>query len=1280
MRPSNPIFRFATPVVALAGTLCLMMPAYAGAGGQALRQMRLDNPGVSNRQIRFVRNEGWSNRQGPAIGGSMSQFQPQRNLQLNDIGSRLNRFNGQSAFITDNGRARAVSNGLALDLTSSERSIVLGENLFSSSETHTIKVGGEQRTLTNGSKVSAAEYVALQQVLNGGSQGLTVDQNGRGVGGEFSLNSINDGGKTIRAAELVIPERVTASGDFGRHSDGVRVTNDLVNYGSINAYSSNKNVDTARIAARDISNNAGATISTSAEQLNLSLRADRDINNSGSISSSGNLELIAGRSINNHGSFSSNQNITLTGNPDSDLLVNNSGGAISAINGAINVRSADYNGIGNSTVSGGDFFSRELNLFTGQGTTDVFVNQVTGVVNSSGTAAHVSTNTETLKIGTQCLIGDPTYYNVGNIQLTGDIVVGEALAIIASGDITRTAGNTTISAISAANGFDINIIAGADVTTGSGETGTVPPLNTNAKGLVSFTGASLTGGDVNLSGTAFTINAAGSALDSDAGNVTIAAFAATNQTKGMVIIPFGGSIVTQGIGAGDNGAVTIVAGGIGNSIQLGSQILSDAGQGNTGDITIVTAQPGFSSGTSMTFGTNGSITSGNKIVASNTISAASITLSNAMTTNAATILVHAGTGVTSTSFIKADGLSATRNGGNISIKSDSGLVSLSGLLSANGGVSANGGIVLVEANDNAAKTFVLAASANGLTGGTIALSNLGLGGVEVNGIFSASGSPGDGGRIEITSGSFINMVALFQADSLNTAKGGSITFNAQKVALIGNVTASAFGAPDSSINFNTTAGGIKTFGNNLTAQTAGTLALDLSNNTIDADSPTGTGGTIALIASNIANLNNSLATPLILSANGALNGDGGQIAYRSGSTVTTFVGQPTKAPNSATNFLVLSAHAGATDGNGGSITVDVAGNLIVDPAAIDVAFSPSGTAHNGGTINLSAGNAPSSKVGSIVILGDLNVDGINGGTGGQIKLDSTYTKTFVIDGTKTPKNGILGSLSAVGGNISVDSGSGIQLLSSTGITANDIALKASGKGKIYAAKGVQLTSGNLDLTSDTGSITLNTKIDSFGNLSLFTNSSATITNVSSVAGAAGLLKLANGITANKGFNLHSSGRISFQDVTVGTKGNVIITNDAGRISASSFGSINAANGEIIVNAKDAVTGGLTFATGVKVRTNGAQGGDITLAIGEIPKKPLNAAPVPFLPDPAEFTVNNIGRGKTFYGANPTAVTTGGGGPVGPVQVNARRTIIFSNASPTAVFNFIGGGDVTAGGP
>src|SRR5262249_10254101 len=120
----------------------------------------------------------------------------------------------------------------------------------------------------------------------------------------------------------------------------------------------------------------------------------------------------------------------------SAVNLNNAGGTISALKGDINLGDPLNETWADINVIGGNLLSKNLNIYAGQGTANVLADQVTGVVNTSGAAAHIGADTKNLVLGNQCLTGDPTYYNTGNIVLGGNINVGENLAIIAGGNIT----------------------------------------------------------------------------------------------------------------------------------------------------------------------------------------------------------------------------------------------------------------------------------------------------------------------------------------------------------------------------------------------------------------------------------------------------------------------------------------------------------------------------------------------------------------------------------------------------------------------------------------------------------------------------------------------------------------------------------------------------------------------------------------------------------------------------------------------------------------------------
>jgi len=196
-------------------------------------------------------------------------------------------------------------------------------------------------------------------VLSGG-QKLTIDH-GKAVGGEVNLDAITGDHDVMRAANFVISKNVTITGDFSKRSD-FKLLGDLNNFGTVLATSTDVNKRSGAIRVDDINNFSGATIKST---IDLTLDAAGNLNNDGTIISSAGLTLVAGNAINNGGTISAKNdvsvlsskvnnikgqitsttgNVNLEGTSDAALIVNNHGGTISAVNGAINARDAAYGG------------------------------------------------------------------------------------------------------------------------------------------------------------------------------------------------------------------------------------------------------------------------------------------------------------------------------------------------------------------------------------------------------------------------------------------------------------------------------------------------------------------------------------------------------------------------------------------------------------------------------------------------------------------------------------------------------------------------------------------------------------------------------------------------------------------------------------------------------------------------------------------------------------------------------------------------------------------------
>ena len=185
-----------------------------------------------------------------------------------------------------------------------------------------------------------------------------------------SGTSVLDASSIQSSTGLTVSPGATAVIDFGSASQ-MTFSGDILNSGSIYAFSSNPAVTTASFAAANIFNNQGSILSTvlpanltgfttnAVSNLNLSLTALNQIVNMGTISSAGNLSLTAGNSIVNQSVISAAQNLNIAsvlgsvtnsgimsaaaGNlnisslVNSNLLVNNLGGRMEALLGTISM-------------------------------------------------------------------------------------------------------------------------------------------------------------------------------------------------------------------------------------------------------------------------------------------------------------------------------------------------------------------------------------------------------------------------------------------------------------------------------------------------------------------------------------------------------------------------------------------------------------------------------------------------------------------------------------------------------------------------------------------------------------------------------------------------------------------------------------------------------------------------------------------------------------------------------------------------------------------------------
>jgi hypothetical protein len=364
-----------------------------------------------------------------------------------------------------------------------------------------IRTAGGVRQVNAGDMLTHAELAALTQVASGGRQSVNLSALGAATSGIVNLGSDLNNNLT----GLVIPQGVNALGDFSKFS-GLNITGNLVNTGALYAYSTSIAATSAHINANNVLNNPGAVLSTviptgtfgltnALGSLDLHVNAVNDVINHGVISSSGSLTVTAGGKVHNSGpAGNAAAGAVMSASQDLNVITNNlvNSGVLHSENSNINVVAKAANDL--IISGGGDYLSGQLNISAPGASIKAALGNVTGQLNSNANAAHVAANSSTLTLGTIKMDGDPTFWNNGPITLTGDISVGEKLAILSTDSITSTGAVSLIQARGGTGqGHDIHIIAGADLTS----TGTLFPGQSNQPVTVNF--SVIDGGNVDFS-------------------------------------------------------------------------------------------------------------------------------------------------------------------------------------------------------------------------------------------------------------------------------------------------------------------------------------------------------------------------------------------------------------------------------------------------------------------------------------------------------------------------------------------------------------------------------------------------------------------------------------------------------------------------------------------------------------------------------------------------------------------------------------------------------------
>jgi hypothetical protein len=352
----------------------------------------------------------------------------------------------------------------------------------------------------------------LEHVISGGTQVL-------------------DASSLANMTSITVTLGTTAIIDVANLSNIVLPGN-FTNNGQVYFGSSISGVQSVSLTANNIFNQQGAVLSTAlpaglagfnnASVLNLNLTAISNIVNAGTIGSAADLNMAAGGSIINAlpagvtgpspiMQATNNVNLNVSNIVNSGLIASSTGninaatqlaaqalqnlnitstaGTWQTLAGSINIRDSSYTGNAITGLSGGNFLSDSLNLNGGAGQVEVDIGRVTGRVSTSAHIAHMYADTSRLVLGEQCLTGDPTYANTGDIEIAGPITIsGAPLAIIAGGSIFSTAADAQI----VNHGGSVLLVAGANITGGSaggvGLSGINPAGGTTADITVNLSG------------------------------------------------------------------------------------------------------------------------------------------------------------------------------------------------------------------------------------------------------------------------------------------------------------------------------------------------------------------------------------------------------------------------------------------------------------------------------------------------------------------------------------------------------------------------------------------------------------------------------------------------------------------------------------------------------------------------------------------------------------------------------------------------------------------------
>lgn len=812
-----------------------------------------------------------------------------------------------------------------------------------------INVAGENRTILAGDALTAAEAIALQQVLqSGGVHGQTIELTGAGnaVGGAFALHEVI---KTHAPTSLLIPQNVTAVHDFG--VGHIELTGDLVNHGSLFGISSNQNVTTGNIFASNIFNSGTGLISTNTpsgfssvvSNLNLSLSAAQSITNAGSIISAGNLSLVAGNVIENIQAtaqaplMQAAQNLSF----QAPSIIN--AGTFSALNGTIAVNAADViKPILN--VTGGDWLADSIRFNAGDGHLNVNVNDVMGeIFVHAGTAAFkVNNGTHGLNIQEFTITGDPDLIFNGTGAFTSPAFnsLGGVVDITTNDSITFT-GTINTTPTTQGNGGNVSLRAGTfintrDIITNGNTAGNAGSIYLDAPSIgLGLTGSIVTG--------ALTAN--GGATTGSGGDITL--MARTTLQTGAInarggATGNGGAVCTLAEMSSNLGAINTsagAAGGAAGGITLNGPFAG--GSVTTGAITATGRQPTGSfngitglSGSTITTGAiraNGSV----NLYAFQNISLGGVDTSSATASGGDVTLLSEFGGITVTANgIDTSGFGTGDNSGNIELFAPSGPIAITGNIdtSSSGGAISGGLTAFGTSFTNTAGS--INTSNTGVAGAGSPVKVIVDGNINVGGITANAGTTGSGGDIVLMAGA--TGVGSIAAGNI-TARGAGIDGNGGSVLLQapGLVTAGA-------IDLSTSGTGARSGGGlTLVSGTSGAPGVPAQGGNVSVGNITTSGITRGgnVVLANLAT--NGLLNGGNITTNATgLNGRAGSMAFQSHGAIALGI----------LNANAEGSVASTTAAAGSIFSSSAAPGLAITAVAANARATINGNANRGGNI------------------------------------------------------------------------------------------------------------------------------------------------------------------------------------------------------------------------------------------------------------------------------------------------------------------------------------------